>query len=405
VHIGFQPIPGACSNNPCSTDNIAPVVVAKNITVQLNASGNASIVPVDIIQSVTDNCDPNPVVHLSRSTFSCADKTITGVTGGSSNHQAYSSPLTTGNQGWQGEMGMEFSVNNPAGIVVKQLGAFDHQGNGITGTQGGGVRVVVFNKATHTIVTGLDVIISGNADGYTGNYRMKNITPVTLLQGNYVIVAKGYNANELNGNHIIPGQPEYGLDNSNGAITFIESSYSDDNPSGFSYPQYTYAPSPNVFLAGTFLYDVPGSGNGGSSPIVVTIIATDSKGNTATATANVTILDPVGACSNNPSKVKSPVIANKNQRPEMFIENHDLKVYPNPTTGQFTLELFEEKGATTIQVMDNNGKVVEQKIVDVNSKSVVVRAVFNLSNKSPGMYFIKAISSTGIRSAKVMVNR
>lgn len=40
---------------------------------------------------------------------------------------------------------MEFTVNDPNGIVVKQLGAFDHQGNG-TGTQSDGVRVAIFNK-------------------------------------------------------------------------------------------------------------------------------------------------------------------------------------------------------------------------------------------------------------------
>src|SRR5205823_11316535 len=115
-------------------------------------------------------------------------------------HQAYVANTSTGNQGWQGELGAVFTVNNPAGIIVNQLGAFDHQGNGITGTQSGGIRVAIFNKNTHAIVPGLDAIIIGGADSYAGNHRMKNITPVNLSQGDYVVVAKGYYAGELDGN-------------------------------------------------------------------------------------------------------------------------------------------------------------------------------------------------------------
>jgi hypothetical protein len=115
---------------------------------------------------------------------------------------------------------MEFRVSNASGIVVNQLGAFDHQGNGITGTQSGGIRVAIFNQATKTIVPGLDAIIVGNADAYTGNHRMKNVSPVTLMPGDYMIVAKGYNANELNGNSF-DGVPYASGDLGNGAISYI----------------------------------------------------------------------------------------------------------------------------------------------------------------------------------------
>src|ERR1051325_856538 len=124
-----------------------------------------------------------------------------------------------GNQDFFGELGLEFRVNAPAGIIIKQLGAFDHQGNGITATINGGIRVAVFNKATQTIVPGLDAIIIGNADHYTGNHRMKDITPVTLMPGNYAVVAKGYNANELNGNRL-NGTPFPSGDDAGGAISY-----------------------------------------------------------------------------------------------------------------------------------------------------------------------------------------
>jgi hypothetical protein len=49
---------------------------------------------------------------------------------------------------------------------------------------------------------------------------MKNVSPVTLMPGDYMIVAKGYNANELNGNSF-DGVPYASGDLGNGAISYI----------------------------------------------------------------------------------------------------------------------------------------------------------------------------------------
>lgn len=151
---------------------------------------------------------------------------------------------------------MEFRVNNAAGILVTQLGAFDHQGNGIAGTQNGGIRVAVFNKITRTIVAGLDVNISGNADEYTGNHRMKNVNPVVLPPGNYMIVAKGYNQNELNGN-VGYGTPRGGVDSAGGAVTFTGTSAYGPVNSGFAYPANNDGGPVNRYLAGTFSCAIP----------------------------------------------------------------------------------------------------------------------------------------------------
>ena len=53
-------------------DTIRPSVITQNITVFLDATGNATIAPASIDNGSTDACG-SPVLSLSKSTFSCAD--------------------------------------------------------------------------------------------------------------------------------------------------------------------------------------------------------------------------------------------------------------------------------------------------------------------------------------------
>ncbi len=383
---------GACNNNPCSTDNTAPVVVSKNATISLDANGFATLQAVDVIQSVTDNCDANPTVQLSRSVFNCIDiATVDGAV-----HQAYIANTTIGNQGWGGELGMEFTVNNASGILVKQLGTFDHLGNGINGTVGpnNGIRVAIFNKATQTIVAGLDAIVTGNADTYTGNHRMKNITPVLLPPGNYAVVAIGYNSNEPNGNR----SDNPAGDAANGAITFTGTCmYGFGN--GFTYPTNVDGGPYNRYLAGTFSYTLPNSN--GSIPISIT--ATDARGNASTVTANVLVLDPSGACNKRVSNNRS---ANLNAQVNAVrsMDNAEvIKVYPNPTNGQFSVLLSSVNAPSVIiEIVDQLGKKLEQKSVTTQGSTSSLIVPFNISNRPPGIYLIRVDINQRIKTIKIM---
>src|SRR5207302_10759192 len=96
---------------------------------------------------------------------------------------------------------------------------------------------------------GLDAIITGNADDYAGNHRMKNITPVSLPPGDYVVVAKGYNGAELNGNSGISGGPYPTGDNDGGSISYGNITYwGSDNPAGFGFPVNSDMGSPHRVL-------------------------------------------------------------------------------------------------------------------------------------------------------------
>jgi hypothetical protein len=394
---------GVCGGiPPCLFDTKEPTLVTRNVSVNLDATGHASIVPAAVIQSLTDNCDLNPAVQLSRSSFSCADIVITPA--GAGNFQAYNVGTSTGNQGWQGELGLVFRVNNPQGIIVKQLGAFDHLGNGISGGQGNNnsIRVAIYNAVTHNIVPGLDEFITGSGDTYTGNHRMKNVVPVTLPPGMYAIVAKGYNATEQNGNRNIPGIPTNASDlgSGNGAITFIGSAYGDDVQAGFSYPANSY-PAVNPWLAGTLKFDVPIGGSIIFNTVAVVVTATDSHGNSTQKNAVVTVQDPLNACTPTPMPNSDIVTAKEWSRSEA-----GLKVYPNPTGGQFTLQLFNlAVPNVTILILDGKGTTVHQKFVALTGKTEMLTVPFNLANKASGMYTIKVISNNGVQTTKVILGR
>ncbi|WP_428231388.1 gliding motility-associated C-terminal domain-containing protein [Flavobacterium sp.] len=51
-------------------DKIAPIVLAKNITVQLDATGSVTIIPAQVDNGSTDICNA-PILSLSKSTFTC----------------------------------------------------------------------------------------------------------------------------------------------------------------------------------------------------------------------------------------------------------------------------------------------------------------------------------------------
>jgi Secretion system C-terminal sorting domain len=244
---------------------------------------------------------------------------------------------------------------------------------------GGGVRVAIFNRSTGNIIPGLDVTIAGTEGTLEGNHRIKNITPVLLPPGNYAVVAKGYNETEHNGNSYSGGGPYTAGNTGGGAISFSnEASYGPDNPDGFGYP----ASSVNVgdahlFLAGTFKFtkDVTCP-----PPVVTRVIPT-----TTTETAK------------QPAKENMPVLT---------VKTKDVKIYPNPTNGQFSVQLQGISGEkVNIQIINSNGRMVEQKTIGVTAKAGTMLVPFNLNNQPAGIYLVKVESADGIQTGKIVIGR
>jgi parallel beta-helix repeat protein len=324
----------------------------------------------------------------------------------SGTHQAFTTSTATGVQPYLGELGMIFHVNDPAGIVVNQLGAFDHQGNGIIGTQNGGVRVAIFNKTTQTIVPGLDVIIAGLGENYTGNHRMKNVPPVTLKPGMYMVVAKGYNTNELNGNATM-GSPAAIQDGNNGAVTFAVNGYygSNDGGNGFSYPANIGGVP--AYLAGTFTYKSAGATNSSNNSVNNVIIsAQDNFGNLGQAIATVTVLCNLGQNQRQANVSTSETAQSALVAQEILKVGDGLNIFPNPSTGKFSLQLSNVSSQqTTIEILSASGKTVTKKALGSLGAVASSKVDFDLSNQPAGVYFIKVFGSDGVKTGKVVIQR
>ncbi|WP_207495298.1 T9SS type A sorting domain-containing protein [Aridibaculum aurantiacum] len=376
--------------DPCANDTTAPVIVSKEATIKAGANGIATIQPADVIQSISDNCAVNfNSIQLSQTQFTCS-----GGGNSSPTRQAIVAPSSTGNQGYGGEFGTPFTVHNGSGIFINQLGAFDHQANGITGSINGGVRVAIFNATTKAIVPGLDVTISGSSDPLVSGFRIRSISPVFLPQGNYMVVAKGYNATELNGNAAIDGMSSYPSgDLGNGAISYNGNSAYGEPGASFNYPGNPDA-TPNRYLAGTFGYQIPAP-----SVYTVTITASDVNGNTTSATATVNVV-----CE----QAGSGEVSERNVYVSTQPVNQqvDAKVFPNPSSGRFTVQLSNlSVQQVTLQVMTQSGVMVEQKKIDLTGKTALLSVPFDLTRHASGMYYVQVISGDGVQMLKVMIQR
>lgn len=66
----------------------------------------------------------------------------------------------------------------------------------------------------------------------------------------------------------------------------------------------------------------------------------------------------------------------------------NILVYPNPTTGEFTVRFEDVTKSATVRVLDIQGRVMEQRNVE---PSQIPAANFNLSGKSAGVYLIEVL--------------
>ena len=71
--------------------------------------------------------------------------------------------------------------------------------------------------------------------------------------------------------------------------------------------------------------------------------------------------------------------------------SQDLKVFPNPSSGEFSIELLSD---SKIQIKDRLGNIV----FDENCKKGTSK--ISLENQTSGIYFLQSISDTGISNSK-----
>jgi hypothetical protein len=177
---------------------------------------------------------------------------------------------------------------------------------------------------------------------------------------------------------------------------------------GFAYPSNPDGGPGNRYLAGTFSYSaVSTGGSGTSNNNIVTITAKDIYGNVAQATATVTVVCTEPASTQSSVTQQNSLYSSPEAVPFLEtaeIRKSDFKVFPNPTTGQFGVQLSQTRGSqVSIQVLTESGRIVRQRVVKAPRYQAPLKENFDLSNEAAGVYFIKFITSEGVQVGKIVL--
>jgi len=84
-------------------------------------------------------------------------------------------------------------------------------------------------------------------------------------------------------------------------------------------------------------------------------------------------------------------------------ERYDIRVYPNPTNGTFTLEVnFGERITGTISLVDVTGRgiMIPEQITDVSS----IRRQFDIEHLSLGVYYLRLMTDEGVAVKSIIRN-
>ena len=78
------------------------------------------------------------------------------------------------------------------------------------------------------------------------------------------------------------------------------------------------------------------------------------------------------------------------------------RVQPNPSQGQFELQLNSEvSGRAQITISNSSGVVVENRSVMINATNQVMQ--FNLNRLLPGIYLVRVVTARGTQTEKLVV--
>jgi len=78
-----------------------------------------------------------------------------------------------------------------------------------------------------------------------------------------------------------------------------------------------------------------------------------------------------------------------------------ISVYPNPTSGMFTVGLGTIEGKATCQIVNANGSIIETREINADSNSEIV---FDC-NVNSGVYFVRIISGNNVWTERVVIEK
>ncbi|UTW64117.1 T9SS type A sorting domain-containing protein [bacterium SCSIO 12741] len=228
-------------------DTTAPNLTTQNTTLYLDANGQATLASTDVVSSSSDNCG-NPTLSLSQSAFTCADA------GGDPVDQSQPSGWFLAG-GFRGA-GQSFKAGQTGPLTDIEIMARIHPSN-VTCTL---ELRTGSNPVGGTLLASAPVALTTTVTTYKVNFP----TPAVVTAGqNYVWVVKN-------------GSPS--------GLVYFHNDLGNPYPDGDLIQEISGSWNPNSNVDAYFKTFV-------STAKTVSVTATDAQGNTATSTADVSILD------------------------------------------------------------------------------------------------------------------
>lgn len=165
---------------------------------------------------------------------------------------AFASTRGTGNQSWQGALGMDFRVKAGKSITVTQLGTFDSKQDGFASD----VQVGIF-RLSDGVLMGVSATLNTGNSALDGESRFFDVADFTLAAGDYSIVEYGLNKAGSNENGNTSGGAGGPIEDSGGGlISFINGGRYDaaNGGGGFALPGTPDNGPNNRYDAGTFKF-------------------------------------------------------------------------------------------------------------------------------------------------------
>jgi hypothetical protein len=105
----------------------------------------------------------------------------------------------------------------------------------------------------------------------------------------------------------------------------------------------------------------------------------------------------LGACNSTARTAAGSGNEEEENNLTMLTEAIHMHVYPNPTSGMFTIEL-PQAGPTNVIVTDIAGRVIISMDISDNTQQ---QLQLDLANEAKGLYFIKVMNSGNVYQSKV----
>jgi len=382
-----------CNDSPCAI-NISggTVSTTTGTAINNNSTGKITISGTALITSASINIDGGAIYFKNSGTETDVCLEITGgrientANGLAIRKESYGAIEMSG--GTVSAIGYAVYTNKgtitiSGGTVSSTTGRSVENIDGTINISGGTVSVV---KGTVVATRKGTINISGGMVSTTTGYAVDIIDGTVSISGGMVSATTGYAV----------GSSSEGTITISGGILFAYGENITDVIPG------SYDMSGNAVIvawdeaAGTTTYDAGTSDDIFKLPATATAVWAKQSGKGGISVANE---ENIGFIQIEGVTVEGVGVE------ELTIDNGQLKIYPNPTSGQLTISPagggkgVEELGIKSVEVFDVYGKKIS-----FNTSHLAPRTSINISHLATGIYFLKIATEAGEVVRKVVKN-